>query len=91
MSWTPSRYELTLSPDLDAATFTGEERVDVVVHEAVTEVVLNAADLQIHSAELDLRDEGHPLTAPSPSTTDEQRATIALDGAARPGRLDAHG
>ena len=31
----PSRYEITLTPDLDAATFAGEERVEIRVHEPV--------------------------------------------------------
>src|SRR4029079_11493089 len=44
----PQRYELTLTPDLGAATFAGEERVRVLVHEPVTEIVLHAADLVIH-------------------------------------------
>ena len=48
----PERYDLTLTPDLAAATFAGEERVRVRVHEATTEVVLNAAELEIHQAEL---------------------------------------
>ena len=42
----PERYDLTLTPDLEAATFAGEERVLVRVHEATTEVVLNAAELE---------------------------------------------
>ena len=48
----PERYELTLTPDLDEATFSGESRVRVRVTEAVNQVVLNAIELEIHSAEL---------------------------------------
>src|SRR5687768_7627676 len=44
---TPSRYDLTLEPDLGAGTFTGSEDVAVTVHEPVTEVVLNANELRI--------------------------------------------
>ncbi|HEX9123913.1 MAG TPA: M1 family metallopeptidase, partial [Actinomycetota bacterium] len=44
---TPSRYELTLEPDLDAGTFAGFEDATVRVHDPVGEVVLNALELQI--------------------------------------------
>src|SRR5947209_15000508 len=43
----PSRYELTLTPDLRTAAFAGEETVTVTVGEATREVLLNAADLEI--------------------------------------------
>jgi puromycin-sensitive aminopeptidase len=43
----PSRYELTLTPDLGTAAFAGEETVTVTVGEATREVLLNAADLEI--------------------------------------------
>ena len=48
----PERYELTLTPDLAARTFTGEELVAVEVREAVTELVLNVNELDVHRAEL---------------------------------------
>jgi puromycin-sensitive aminopeptidase len=46
----PSRYDLRLEPDLEKATFSGEETVAVEVREPVTEIVLNAAELRIESA-----------------------------------------
>ena len=45
----PSRYDLTLAPDLTSATYTGDETIAVTVHEPTAEVVLNAVDLQIRS------------------------------------------
>jgi puromycin-sensitive aminopeptidase len=47
---TPSRYELTVEPDLSASTFRGTGDVRVDVHEATREIVLNAVDLQIEEA-----------------------------------------
>jgi puromycin-sensitive aminopeptidase len=47
---TPDRYDLTLTPDLSAFTFAGEEWVAVKVHQATAEVVLNALELEIDSA-----------------------------------------
>jgi len=48
----PSHYQLTLEPDLAAATFSGSVLVDVEVSESVDEVVVNAAELEIDRAEL---------------------------------------
>jgi puromycin-sensitive aminopeptidase len=45
----PTRYDLRFEPDLDAATFTGEESIAITVKEPVSEVVLNAAELAIQS------------------------------------------
>jgi puromycin-sensitive aminopeptidase len=44
---TPTRYDLTLEPSLETATFAGHETVAVTVHEPVTEIVLNAKGLDI--------------------------------------------
>src|SRR4051812_2906167 len=86
---TPIRYELTLTPDLDAATFAGEERVEVDVHEAVTELVLNAIELDILDAEL-IAEDGTILAGTVTLDEDEERATIALSGPAQPGRHSLH-
>jgi puromycin-sensitive aminopeptidase len=48
----PSRYDLRLEPDLVAATFAGRAEIQVDVRAAVTEIVLNAADLAITEASL---------------------------------------
>jgi len=47
---TPERYDLSLTPDLKAFTFAGHEIVAITVHEATTELVLNALELEIESA-----------------------------------------
>jgi puromycin-sensitive aminopeptidase len=46
----PEQYELTLSPDLASASFEGSARIRVRVHEPVTELVLNAIELDILEA-----------------------------------------
>ena len=80
----PQHYELTLSPDLHTASFTGEEHVRVVVHEPVTAIVLNAAELEIHSAEL-TSDEGERREGTVGLDEANHLATITLDGEAAPG------
>ena len=46
----PSRYVLTLEPDIEGATFAGEEAVSVEIAEPVTQIVLNALELEIDEA-----------------------------------------
>ena len=48
----PERYEITLAPDLFHWTFAGEETISVDVREAVCEIVVNAAELELHEASL---------------------------------------
>ena len=48
----PIKYEVTLSPDLVACTFTGEETIDIEVRQSTAQIVLNAAELEIHEASL---------------------------------------
>ena len=43
----PSRYGLVLEPDLVAGSFVGTEDIAVAVLEPVTEIVMNAVDLEI--------------------------------------------
>ena len=74
----PEHYDLTLSPDLASATFTGEERARVRVHEPTAEVVLNAAELDIHTAEL-VTEDGAVL-AGEVAYHDDERAVIHLAG-----------
>jgi puromycin-sensitive aminopeptidase len=80
----PRRYELVISPDLRAATFSGGEQVDVVVHETTREIVLNALELAIESAEL-VSPTGSAL--PGSVALDEEagRAVITLSADATPG------
>jgi len=49
----PRRYALRLTPDLDHATFTGEVHIEVLVHEAIDEIILHAAELTVDSATLE--------------------------------------
>jgi puromycin-sensitive aminopeptidase len=46
----PERYDLEMRPDLATASFRGRARIAVKVAEPVTQVVLNAAELEVRSA-----------------------------------------
>ncbi|HEY2301140.1 MAG TPA: M1 family metallopeptidase, partial [Acidimicrobiales bacterium] len=85
----PERYELTLTPDLDDASFAGEARIQVRISDPVTEVVLNAIELEIH--EVELNDEaGNRLEGTVALDEAEQRAVITLEGTAEPGIWNLH-
>jgi puromycin-sensitive aminopeptidase len=90
----PSRYDIRLEPDLDAATFAGEETVAIIVSEPVTEITLNAAELAIQSvsvrtadgtvvpgsASLDEAAERARLLFPAPIPAGEHRLTLSFTG-----------
>ena len=90
----PSRYDIRLEPDLEAATFAGEETIAITVAEPVSEIVLNAAELTVQSASvavadgvvvpgsaaLESEDERIRLRFPSPIPAGEHRLTIAFTG-----------
>src|SRR5262245_64961739 len=45
----PERYEIKLTPNLSAATFTGEEKVTIQIFEPVRQIVVNAAELEFQA------------------------------------------
>ena len=49
----PRRYQIRIEPDLTAGTFVGDETIEVTVGEPTAEVVLNAADLTIATADIE--------------------------------------
>lgn len=79
----PRRYELTLTPDIPAATFAGELDADVVVHEATPEVVLNAIELEIDQAWVTAG--GQRLDATVRLDEQTERATLTLPRPVEPG------
>jgi len=81
----PSRYDLTLEPDLDAGTFRGSIDVALAVLEPVTEIVLNANELRLEGATLTTAD-GRAVEVSKILTDDEaERATVDLAETAEPG------
>jgi len=47
----PQHYNLTFTPDLAKATFSGEETIDLLLLKPATSITLNAAELDIPLAE----------------------------------------
>ena len=77
---TPSRYELMLAPDLAAGSFEGSEDVTVTVTEPVTEIVLNAVDLEIVRGSLDAADGRRIEVEAIRLDPDTERAHLTLNG-----------
>ena len=85
----PRRYDLTLEPDLAAATFAGTVAVEVDVVEPTSAVVLNAAELEIDEAAVELPD-GRRLAARTELDEKAERATLRLDEALPTGGAVVH-
>jgi aminopeptidase N len=85
----PCRYELTLTPDLAAGTFAGDSRIDLVVHEATSEIVLNVLGLDILTAEV-VAEDGRAVGAAATIDEEAERAVLALDGVVDPGPWSLH-
>jgi aminopeptidase N len=80
----PSRYDLTLEPDLEAGTFEGSQVVTVSVEEPVDEIVLNADELELGGGSLE--GPGGTLEVTEISLDAEnERAYLRLSGTAEPG------
>ena len=60
----PARYDVELTPDLTTCTFTGSVRIEVdVIDGGHREVVMNAAELDVHAAVVDDREATFVLDA----------------------------
>ena len=71
----PSKYTLTLQPDLESFTFTGSVAIDIEVLRPTDSIVLNAAELEIGSCRVESAD-GEAL--PGSTTLDEEAETASF-------------
>ena len=71
----PRHYRITLQPDLDKFTFDGLELIDVEIAETTSEIVLNADEMQVHTATLVKDGSSQRATAITP---DGERETVTL-------------
>ena len=79
----PRSYRLRLEPDLSSFTFAGSETIDVTVETTVSEISLNAAELEIVSAQIT---DGTTTIGASPRyDADLERVSLALETEAGPG------
>ena len=78
----PSKYAVSLSPDLDKASFTGSVTISAEATQTVNEIVLNAIELDIHAVEVN----GSPV----PFSLNEELERLIIDAAVSPGPITLH-
>ena len=89
----PSRYQLTFAPDLKAATFTGDEIMDVNLATPSATIIMNSAEIKIQRIEIsaagesqvpavsyDEKKEQVTFTAPRPIPAGPARIAIQYTG-----------
>ncbi len=86
---TPERYEIRLTPDLFAATFAGEERVFLQVHEPIQRIILNAAELELQTVEINGSD-GRGMKGAVSLDVENEQATFDFPESLTPGRWSLH-
>ena len=84
----PRRYELTIEPDLGAATFAGDVAIAVEVREPTTEIVLNAKELDIDEAWVTVANRRTDCTVTLDA--ERERATLTLARAIEAGDAEVH-
>jgi puromycin-sensitive aminopeptidase len=79
----PRRYDLTIAPDLEAATFTGTVTITIEVLEPTDTVTLHAKDLVVGLQTVEQR--GAPVPATPAFDPDRDRIAITCDHPLAPG------
>src|SRR3954449_8909828 len=82
---TPVHYDLSVTPNPESLSFIGSVRITVDVHEATSEIVLNAADLQFDRAALHRNGEE---VATVRLGAEQQTATLGFAKTIEPGAYD---
>ena len=83
----PSKYRLSLSPDMQKFTFDGEVQIAVEVLNTVNTIVLNAAELQIQKIAVTTRGKEVGILDSSLDEEDET-LTISLESEIAPGNAE---
>ncbi len=74
----PEHYTLRLTPDIDKATFSGEETIDVTLAQPADSITLNAAEIQFQSVTANTGK--HELKADVSLDAGKQQATFTFPG-----------
>src|ERR1700748_418247 len=81
----PEHYSLTLAPNLKDATFTGSEKIDVLLQHPVDSITLNAAEIKFQSVKTKVN--GKTLTATVTEDPQKEQATFNFQQSLPAGRL----
>jgi aminopeptidase N len=79
----PEHYNLAFAPDLQKATFSGEESIDIHVLEATNSITLNAVEIEFREAVI--LQEGKAQTAQVRLDAPKEQATLTVPEQLRPG------
>ncbi len=85
----PSRYDLTLAPDLVRRDFMGDMKVAITVHQPVADVMVNAVDISILKAWV-VDGSGTRIDATAVVDEESERATFTLPQTLYPGAATLH-
>ncbi len=86
----PSRYDLTLEPDLDECTFAGDVSIEVTVVDATSEVVLNAIELDVQEAQIERADGSAAAVGAVDYLIAHERIVVRFDEPVSPGTWRLH-
>ncbi len=73
----PDHYELKLTPDLKAATFSGEEQIDVEMKEPSTRITLNSTEIEFQGATIKAGGKEQKATISSDKEKEQTTFTVA--------------
>ncbi|HET9837822.1 MAG TPA: M1 family aminopeptidase [Candidatus Angelobacter sp.] len=85
---TPQRYLLTFAPDLDKATFSGDETIEVEVNKATSTIALNAIELEFQEASI--TQESRSQTAKWNFVPQLEQVTLTVSEELQPGPAAIH-
>jgi len=80
----PIRYDLRLEPDLPAAKFSGQETITLTIHRPTADIILNAIELDIVSAQIE-GDSGPIMQAAIALDASLERCTFTFSRPLMPG------
>jgi aminopeptidase N len=84
----PQHYGLTFTPDLQKATFAGEETIDVEVNKVTSSITLNAAELEFQEATV--TQDNRTQAAKWAFTPEKEQVTLTVTDELQPGPASIH-
>jgi aminopeptidase N len=85
---TPENYKLTFTPDLEKATFEGEETIAIKVLKPTSEITLNAADIDFH--DVSITSGGATQKAKVTAEKDKEMVVLSVDKPLAAGPANIH-
>lgn len=82
----PTSYKLTIAPDLEKDTFSGEETIDLIVNEESSEITLHCLDIQIQQDSISIEEYPDVKCNEIHYDTKLQTATIKLSSQLQKGK-----